>query len=125
MAAKRSRLGFLLGVLFIALAIATAWSVRQVYEESRHDKAYAQIVSDIRIKASRLGVYAKDAAGGDRAAMAELDSLQKQIDAGFKSLFEGNPVKGIPASPREAADQLSTAKLRWVQLRAQSIQITS
>src|SRR5690606_27635295 len=27
--------------------------------------------------------------------------------------------------PREAADQLSTAKLRWEQLRAQSIQITS
>lgn len=117
MGTKKSSVGVVLGIVFIALACATAWAVQRVYDDSRHDKSYAQIVSDVRIQATRLGVYAKDAAAGDRKAMAELESLQKVITSSFKTLFDGNPVDGVPASPAEASGALSTANAKWIQLQ--------
>ena len=113
----------LLFALLVAILGLVAYNFYLLNQRNQQETEYLALTTDIQVRAQQLAKAAGESAVGNFDAFDELRETRNIIDGAINNLRRGRPATGLPPSPRQVNDSLSTLEQMWSRIDEFATQI--
>ncbi|TVQ35297.1 MAG: methyl-accepting chemotaxis protein, partial [Wenzhouxiangella sp.] len=103
----------MLFVLLVLLLGLVAYNFFLLNQRNQQETQYLALTTDIQVRAQQLAKAAGESAVGNFDAFDELSRTRDIIDNAIRTLRRGSPATGLPPSPAQVNDALSTLEQLW------------
>ena len=103
-----------LTTVLIALIVSLTVVLFMVNRDSQHDREYTNTTAELRVLSQQIAKNATEAVSGNASAFDQLNNTRDSFRQLWRSLTEGDPQTGLPASEVAAA---SNVQLHWDSVR--------
>ena len=117
MTQRSSRLFAMLGFLGVLLAFV-AVTFFLLTRDSRVEREWIRLSSDLQVHSQRLAKSAAEAVDGSQAAFGQMADWAAAMSATMSALKEGNAVRGLPALPGSTSPTLADLGEFWSRMDA-------
>jgi len=103
-----------LATVLVALTVSLTVVLFMVNRDSQHDREYTNTTAELRVLSQQIAKNATEAVSGNASAFDQLNNTRDSFRQLWRSLTEGDPQTGLPASEVAAA---SNVQLHWDSVR--------